>query len=83
MFNSGDVPIVAHDAHRRRIEEKKRSILNSESKPDRNKRPQKVSVREQRHVTLYRTHLFKDSIDPGLHLLGAFPTGTTICKNQP
>src|SRR5215813_5869845 len=78
-----DTLIVTQDAHRCRIEEEKTTFLGSKSKPPRTKGPEKVSMSEQRQVALHRTHLFYDTIDPTLNLIGAFPTGATICKNHP
>ena len=83
MFNSGDVPIVAHDAHRCRIEEEKHSILDSKSKPARTKGPEKVSMSKQRHVALDRTHFLEDTVDSILNVFGAFPAGAPISKNHP
>jgi len=71
------------DAHCGRIEKEKTTFLCSKSKPPRTKAPEKVSMSEQRHVAVHRTHLFYDPIDPSLNLTGAFPTWATICKNHP
>ena len=38
------------------------TFLGSKSKPSRTKGPEKVSMSEQRHVALHRTHLFDDTI---------------------
>src|SRR5215813_1573945 len=76
-------PIVTQDAHRCRIEKETATFLDSKPKPPRTKGPEKVSMSEQRHVALHRKHLFYDTIDPSLNLIGAFPTGATICKNHP
>lgn len=82
-LNGGNVAIVAHNAHRCGIEEEETSILGSKSKPPRPEASQKVSMGEQRHVAVYCSHLFYDTIDPGLNLIRTFTSRTTICKNHP